>query len=91
MAHLELQSVSKHFGGVHALEDVSLAIELGSVHAIVGENGAGKSTLGRIIAGVHSRATRSAAARRGADLLPLSSRGARPGRRDDRPGALASP
>ena len=54
MAHLELQSVSKHFGGVRALEDVSLAIELGSVHAIVGENGAGKSTLGRIVAGVHS-------------------------------------
>ena len=54
MAHLELQSVSKHFGGVHALEEVSLLVELGSVHAIVGENGAGKSTLGRIVAGVHS-------------------------------------
>ena len=54
MAHIELQNVSKHFGGVRALEDVSLAIELGTVHAIVGENGAGKSTLGRIVAGVHS-------------------------------------
>jgi rhamnose transport system ATP-binding protein len=54
VAHLELQSVSKHFGGVRALDDVSLTVTLGTVHAIVGENGAGKSTLGRIVAGVHS-------------------------------------
>ncbi len=54
MAQLELQGVSKHFGGVHALADVSLAVAPGTVHAIVGENGAGKSTLGRIVAGVLS-------------------------------------
>jgi ribose transport system ATP-binding protein len=54
VAQLELQRVSKHFGGVCALDDVSLAVESGTVHAIVGENGAGKSTLGRIVAGVHS-------------------------------------
>ncbi len=54
MAQLELQSVSKHFGGVRALDDVSLAVARGTVHAIVGENGAGKSTLGRIVAGVLS-------------------------------------
>ena len=35
-----------------ALDDVSVAIEAGSVHAFVGENGAGKSTLGKIVAGV---------------------------------------
>jgi simple sugar transport system ATP-binding protein/ribose transport system ATP-binding protein len=51
---LELQNVSKHFGGVHALEEVSLAVARGSVHALVGENGAGKSTLGRVVAGVLS-------------------------------------
>jgi simple sugar transport system ATP-binding protein/ribose transport system ATP-binding protein len=49
---LELLDVSKHFGGVQALDRVSLRVTRGSVHALVGENGAGKSTLGRIVAGV---------------------------------------
>src|SRR5882672_3364500 len=49
---LELRGISKHFGGVHALRDVSLTVAPGTVHALVGENGAGKSTLGRIAAGV---------------------------------------
>jgi simple sugar transport system ATP-binding protein/ribose transport system ATP-binding protein len=48
---LELLDVAKHFGGVQALDDVSLTVTRGSVHALVGENGAGKSTLGRIVAG----------------------------------------
>src|SRR5207248_11529948 len=43
--------VAKHFGGVRALDRVSVSIGRGSVHALVGENGAGKSTLGRIISG----------------------------------------
>ena len=49
--HVELRDVSKSFGGVRALEGVSLRIGRGSIHALVGENGAGKSTLGKIIAG----------------------------------------
>ncbi len=50
-AHVELDRVSKSFGGVRALEAVSLRIDRGSIHALVGENGAGKSTAGKIVAG----------------------------------------
>jgi ABC-type sugar transport system ATPase subunit len=53
-AIVELDSVSKHFGGVQALGQVSVRVERGTVHALVGENGAGKSTLGNIIAGVYA-------------------------------------
>ena len=50
-AHVELDGVSKSFGGVRALEAVSLRIGRGSIYALVGENGAGKSTVGKIISG----------------------------------------
>jgi rhamnose transport system ATP-binding protein len=49
---VELQGVTKSYGGVQALTDVSIAIEAGTVHALVGENGAGKSTLVKILTGV---------------------------------------
>ncbi|MFO1067470.1 MAG: sugar ABC transporter ATP-binding protein [Geminicoccaceae bacterium] len=49
---LELQGVSKRYGGVRALEGVDFACRRGSIHAVLGENGAGKSTLIKIISGV---------------------------------------
>jgi rhamnose transport system ATP-binding protein len=49
---LVVAGVSKRYGGVPALSDVSLIIEPRKVHALIGENGAGKSTLGKIISGV---------------------------------------
>jgi ABC-type sugar transport system ATPase subunit len=50
---LEFRQITKRFLGVLALDDVSVAIERGACHALVGENGAGKSTLGKILAGVY--------------------------------------
>ncbi len=47
---LEIRNVSRHFGAVKALTDVSFSLEKGEVHALCGENGAGKSTLMNIIA-----------------------------------------
>ncbi len=50
---LALEGVSKSFGAVSALRDVSLALHAGEAHALAGENGAGKSTLIKTLAGVH--------------------------------------
>ncbi len=54
MAALELAGICKSFPGVQALQDVSIRLEAGHIHALLGENGAGKSTLIKIITGVHA-------------------------------------
>lgn len=51
MTALRLEGISKHFGAIHALSDVSLSIAAGEVVGLMGDNGAGKSTLVKIIAG----------------------------------------
>ena len=47
-----MDGISKHYGGVRALDDVGLTVERGRIHAVLGENGAGKSTLIKIMSGV---------------------------------------
>jgi ribose transport system ATP-binding protein len=50
---LRIENLSKNFGGVHALERVSLAVERAEVHGLLGQNGSGKSTLIKILSGFH--------------------------------------
>lgn len=49
--HLELKGIHKHFGPVHANNDINLTVESGTIHGLLGENGAGKSTLMKILSG----------------------------------------
>ncbi len=49
---VELRGVSRSYGGVQAVAEMSFAIRSGTVHALVGENGAGKSTLVKILTGI---------------------------------------
>ncbi len=54
---LEMQDITKTFPGVKALQDVSMSVERGEIHAICGENGAGKSTLMKVLSGVYPHGT----------------------------------
>ena len=51
---LEVRAISKYFGSVNALEDISLSVYSGQVTCVLGDNGAGKSTLIKILSGVHT-------------------------------------
>ena len=54
-ALLEMKNISKEFPGVKALDNVSLTVRPGTVHALMGENGAGKSTLMKCLFGIYSK------------------------------------
>lgn len=56
---LEMQAIGKEFPGVKALSDVTLQVEKGEIHALVGENGAGKSTLMKVLSGFYPHGTYS--------------------------------
>lgn len=50
---IELKNISKRFGGVRALDNVSIAIRPGEIHCLAGENGSGKSTLIKVMSGIY--------------------------------------
>ena len=52
---LEMKNISKSFPGVKALDNVSLTVKAGTVHALMGENGAGKSTLMKCLFGMYNK------------------------------------
>ena len=54
---LEIENITKCFGAVEALKDVSFSIDAGSVTALIGDNGAGKSTMVKILSGVFPQTT----------------------------------
>lgn len=72
---LECQHLRKEFGGLVAVNNVSLRVQRGSVHSIIGPNGAGKTTLMNLISGIY-KPTHGAVRYNGRDItaLPLHQR-----------------
>ena len=67
---LQAEGLDRSFGGIHAVDDVSLEVPEGSLHAIIGPNGSGKTTLFNLITG-HTRPSRGRVRFAGADITGM--------------------
>ena len=68
MTLLSVQGLTKAFGGVHAVADLTFTVDPGRVHSIIGPNGAGKTTLFNLVTGIYTpTAGRISLGRRGRD------------------------
>jgi ribose transport system ATP-binding protein len=78
VAAVSMKGISKSFGGVRALNDVSLEVEQGEVHALLGGNGAGKSTILKVLNGIHrpDSGTITVGGKSLSDVTPESARAA---------------
>jgi branched-chain amino acid transport system ATP-binding protein len=56
---LHIEHLSKSFGGVHAVQDVSFTVREGAIHSVIGPNGAGKTTLFNLVSGIYTPTTGS--------------------------------
>jgi branched-chain amino acid transport system ATP-binding protein len=54
---LDIEHLSKRFGGVHAVQDVTFKVRAGAIHSVIGPNGAGKTTLLNLVTGVYTPTT----------------------------------
>ena len=74
MSLLTVQSLSKAFGGVTAIDDLTLAIRAGAIHSIIGPNGAGKTTFFNLVTGIY-RPDRGAVSLDGKDITTAPAHG----------------
>ena len=54
---LAIEHLSKSFGGIHAVQDVTFAVREGAIHSVIGPNGAGKTTLFNLVSGIYTPTT----------------------------------
>ena len=73
MPLLETIALSKRFGGLHAITNLDLAVELESIHGLIGPNGSGKSTLFTLVTGVYSPDRGSRVVFEGVDITDMAS------------------
>jgi len=71
MSLLRVEGLTKEFGGVRAVAEVSFAVEAGTIHSVIGPNGAGKTTLFNLVTGVYTP-TSGKVALDGRDLTGLT-------------------
>ncbi|WP_245286957.1 branched-chain amino acid ABC transporter ATP-binding protein/permease [Bradyrhizobium sp. Tv2a-2] len=69
---LEVAGISKHFGGIRAVNDASIAVNAGEIHALIGPNGAGKTTLFNLVSGLY-RPDRGTVRLQGRDIQGIGS------------------